>query len=251
MFKRTSIITSVFIIVANLVGNAFAVASVHAQTRNATRPRQAVPLPAAEVTVVLNEQFLNSFLDAMFINLRSPSFPLSPAGRDQNPGHASAPSASSSSSQDSCPSVIMLEREMDGVRTRVHFVNGQVVAPLAFSGSYYNSLIGCLPFKGWADTALNLEFNQERQVLRARVSIRDVHLRGVPSLANGPIVSLVQNAVDKRINPIDILQAGQLAAQVPITAAGGALRLRANEVRPEIVEGALRLHIFYDFIPAK
>ncbi len=251
MFKRTSLITSVFI-VANLVGNTFCVAGVHAQAREATRPRQAVPLPAAEVTVVLNEQFLNSFLDAMFINLKSPSFPLSLAGGDQNHSHASAPGAnSSSSSQDSCPSVIMLEREMDGVMTRVHFVNGQVVAPLAFSGSYYNSLIGCLPFKGWADTALNLEFNPERQALSARVSIRDVHLRGVPSLANGPVVSLVQNAVDKRVNPIEILKAAQLAAQVPIVSAGGALRLRAKEVRPEVVEGALRLHIFYDFVPAK
>ncbi len=42
----------------------------------ASRARQIGSAPAAEVIVTLNEQFLNSFLDAMFTRLRGPQFPL-------------------------------------------------------------------------------------------------------------------------------------------------------------------------------
>jgi hypothetical protein len=257
MFKRMLVV--VLSLAVGLVGSDFVAARAFAQTPEASRARQvsAAAAPAAEATVTLNEQFLNALLDAMFTRLRAPSYPLSLGTLDRkNPASPetqkkSPPAASNSlaaSGQGDCASVVVLEREMDGVKTAVHFENGRIVAPLAFTGSYSTGLLGCMRFQGWADTNINLEFDRTRQVLSAHVDVVDIHLKGIPTLANGVIIDLVQSAIDQRINPVEILKADQLTARVPISAAGGALRLRAKELRPEIVPGYLRLHIIYEFV---
>lgn len=240
-----------------------------AQDEGASRTRQVGAAPAAEATVTLNEQFLNSFLDAMFSRLRGPQFPLSLAGVQSQPStsnasvafgestrayrpitfsHRAGPPVSAAPAQ--CASVIVLEREVSGVRTRVRFESRRISAPLAFTGSYSVALLGCINFQGWAETTINLDFDRSRQVLSGRVEVQDIHLNGVPGLASGVILNLVQNSIDRRINPVEILPASQLSARIPIAAAGGALRLMAREVRPEIIPGALRLHIIYEFTKA-
>jgi hypothetical protein len=234
-------------------------AGVYAQTPEATRAREVRATPAAEVTVTLNEQFFNSFLDAIFTRLRAPSFPLSitriePKKNELALKNWESPFAKLSHSSlkaGNCDSAVILERQVSGVKTAVRFEKGRVVAPLAFRGSYSVALIGCINFQGWADTVINLEFDRERQVLSARVTIVDIHLSNIPSLASGAIVGLVQNSIDRRINPVQILQAAQLSTRLSITGSGGALRLRATEIRPEVVPGALSLHIFYEFAPAE
>jgi len=235
-------------------------ATTLAQTQSKTRPREVrsqtqaprpstpVPALAAEATVTLNEQFLNALLEAMFTRLGAPSFPLA-LSNEERPGinrPAAAHGVATAANQ--CGSVVVLEREMHGVKTAVRFENGRIVAPLAFSGTYSVLLLGCMRFQGWADTAINLEFDRERQVLSARVDVQDIHLSGIPSIANGVVIGMVQNSLDQRINPVEILQAAQLTARLPINAAGGALRLRAKDVRPEILQGSLRLHIIYEFV---
>jgi hypothetical protein len=250
------------------MGSAYAPAATLAQTQNKTRPRQATvqnpqtpspssqataaaaAAPAAEATITLNEQFLNALLDAMFTRLGAPSFPLALASAER-PNIRPPALAHRVASTNQCPSVVVLEREMSGVKTAVHFENGRIVAPLAFTGSYSVLLLGCMRFQGWADTTINLDFDRGRQVLSARVDVQDIHLSGIPSLANGVIINLVQNSLDSRINPVEILQAAQLTTRLPITAAGGALRLRAKEVRPEILPGSLRLNIIYEFVSDK
>ena len=253
MLKRMLYVALGLTIWTSVAGQVFVASTASAQTQEASRPRQSSPPPAAEATVTLNEQFLNALLDAMFTRLRAPSFPLSISSADPKNSQPPAPPASNSlgpASQGNCASVIVLEREMNGVKTAVRFENGRIVAPLAFTGSYSTGLLGCMRFEGWADTNINLEFDRARQVLSARVDVVDIHLNGIPSLANGLIVGLVQSAIDQRINPVEILKAEQLTTRVPIAAAGGALRLRAKELRPEIVPGSLRLHIIYEFVPA-
>lgn len=258
----------VFLSIALIVSGQCALSSAFAQAERASRARQADAAPAAEATLTLNEQFLNSFLDAMFTRLRGPQFPLSLTSVKPQPEqpNATAPDNQLAAHHQisfslksapwfdkqpaQCASVIVLEREMGGVRTAVHFENGRITAPLAFSGSYSVALLGCISFQGWAETSINLDFDRARQVLSARVEVQDIHLNGVPSLANGVIVGLVQNSIDRRINPVEILQAAQLSARIPIAAAGGALRLLAKEVRPEVVQGSLRLHIIYEFARA-
>ena len=195
--------------------------------------------PTAEATVTLGEQFFNAFLEAIYKNLKPPSAPLAISASDKE---------MTASSAQQCPDVIVLERENSGVKTAVKFEQGRIAAPLAFSGSYNSTLMGCVEFSGWADTRLNLEFDKARQTLTARAQVLDVHLNNVPSLANAPLAKIVQSAIDKKINPIEILRLDQLSARVPVAASGGALRLRAREVTPEIVPGVLRLHIAYEFV---
>lgn len=227
--------------------------AVYAQTQERQRSvgQQTAQLPPAEATVTLNEQFLNSLLDAVFTNLRAPSFPLSLSKGDA-PAAATTTEALAPAKRvvNQCSSQIVLEREMSGVRTAVRFENGRIKAPLAFTGTYNTGLLGCMRFQGWADTLINLEFNRERQTLNAHVDVVDIHLNGVPQLANGVVVQMVQNAIDQRINPIEILQATQLTTRLPISAAGGALNLRAKDLRPEVIPGAVRLHIIYEFVKA-
>jgi hypothetical protein len=202
-----------------------------------TRPREAKAIPAGEVVVSLNEGLFNALLEAMFTLPNPPTFPL-------------ARSNSSAGSGKNCASEIALLREMDGTRTAVRFQAGQILAPVAFRGSYNAPLIGCLKFEGWADTNLNLSFDQTKQALTARVEVKAVHLKKVPALLGDGITGLVQDALDARFNPVEILRAEQLSARLPMTktGSGASLRLRAREVRHEVLRNELRLRIVYEFV---
>lgn len=189
--------------------------------------------PAGEVLVVLNEHFLNSVLDAITEQRETPSFPLSRGGGGGN--------------NSKCASVVSLVREAEGVRTSIRFADGRINAPVAFRGSYEAPLLGCLNFEGWADAVFNLEFDIERQRLNARITVRDVKLKNVPSAVSVGITGLVQDAIDTRVNPVEILRAEQLSARLPLTP-DNELRLRAREVRHEIVGRELRLRIIYDIV---
>jgi hypothetical protein len=259
MLKRSVAVILTLVIWACVAGQGFS-QEAFAQEQKATRSREvkAAP-PSAEVTVTLNEQFFNSLLDVIFTRLKAPSFPLSlsrvePQKNGLAPAEGEAPVLSLShgnSMADRCESVVVLERERGGVKTAVRFENGKVAAPLAFKGSYSVALIGCINFEGWADTVINLDFDRQRQVLSARVTVTNIELSNIPSLASGVVIKLVQDSIDRRINPIEILQAAQISTRIPITGSGGALRMRATEIRPEVVPGALSLHIFYEFSPVE
>ncbi|HVS20391.1 MAG TPA: hypothetical protein VHD88_01015, partial [Pyrinomonadaceae bacterium] len=97
--------------------------------------------------MTVNEEFLNSFLAAIFDNLKEPAMPLTIGG-------------ASSGGQNGCASEIRLKREVEGVRTAVHFESGRIVGPLAFAGAYSSTLMGCIEFSGSADSEVNLEFDQ-------------------------------------------------------------------------------------------
>jgi len=205
----------------------------------ANQPR---PPRTGEATITVKEQFFNSFLEAIFDNLKAPSAPLVITDSDKN---------RTDESTESCPSAITLQRENNGVKTAVKFEQGKIVAPLAFSGAYNSTLLGCLQFRGVAHTEWSLEFDRSAQVLQARIKITDMRLENVPSLAQSSIATLVQSAIDARINPLKILRPEQLSSVVPIAPSGGSLRLRAREVKPEVVPGLVHLHLTYEFLPEK
>lgn len=187
--------------------------------------------PAGEVLVVLSEEFLNSLLVAVAARPVPPSFPLSKGGEGKK-----------------CESRVQLLPATGGTRTGVRFVEGRITAPVAFRGSYDAPLVGCLRFEGWADTSFQLEFNRERQSLGARVTVRDLKLKNVPtSLLGGGLTGLVQDALDERVNPVEILRAEQLGARVPVTRTD-VLLLRAADVRHEVVGRELRLRIVYEIV---
>ena len=202
------------------------------------RPREARPIPAGEVIVILNEGLFNALLEAMFTLPNPPTFPL--AGRNN----------SSAGGGKNCASEIALAREMNGTRTAVRFQAGRILAPVAFSGSYSAPFVGCLRFEGWADAHLNLSFDAAKQALTARVEVKAVHLKKVPALLGDGLTGLVQDALDARFNPVEILRAEQLSARLPMakTGSGATLRLRDREVRHEVLPNELRLRILYEFV---
>ena len=207
-------------------------ASVPAQ-ETGSRSRRAANDSGAEATIMVNEQFLNSFLAGIFDNLNEPSMPLTVGG---------------ARSTADCASEIRLKREVGGVRTAVHFDNGRITGPLAFAGAYNSSLLGCVEFTGWADAEVTLEFNRARRALVARFKVRDIHLNNTPGLLDGPLLTMVQNAIDRRYNPVDLFTLEQLSTRVNIQPAGGALRLEATDIRPELTPAGFALHISYRFV---
>jgi hypothetical protein len=213
---------------------AFATASpAAAQGSTATRGRRVNDAPAAEATVRVNEQFLNSFLSAIFDNLKEPSMPLTMGG---------------ATSTSECASEIRLKREAGGVRTQVHLENGRIVGPLAFAGAYNSTLMGCAEFSGWADSEVSLEFDNPRRAVVARFHLREIHLNNTPAILNGPLLNMVQGSIDRRYNPVELFRLEQLSTRVNIQPAGGALRLQATDVRTEVSPAGVTLHISYEFV---
>ena len=84
--------------------------------------------------------------------------------------------------------------------------------------------------------------------LGARVTVRDLKLKNIPtSLIGGGLTGLVQDAIDDRVNPVEILRAEQLGARVPVTRTDE-LRLRAADVLHEVVGRELRLRIVFELV---
>lgn len=240
--RRAATSLIVIILLALIVSTNYAQDAVQAQTvgGGAAVNAGAQSQSAAETTVTVNEQFLNAFLDSLFTNLNPPSVPLNLTAGDKERSPAETKA---------CPNLVTLQREEGGVRTAIKLEQERISAPLAFAGSYSSTLLGCIEFRGWANTSWTLEFDRARQALVARVQVDEIRLTNVPALAGGSLGRLVQGAIDKKINPLELLRLDQLSTRVPIAPAGGALRMRAKEIRPEIVTGEVRLHIAYEFLP--
>jgi hypothetical protein len=225
--KIQSLSTSIIIAII-LCANCFA------QETNGTRERRAAASgPSAEATITINEQFLNSFLTAMFDNLNEPSMPLTIGGAQSSPN---------------CASEIRLRREINGSRTATHLENGKIAGTLAFAGAYNQSLMGCIEFNGTADADVNLEYDANRRSVLARFYVRAIHLNNTPAMLNGPLLSMVQGAIDRSYNPVEVFTLEKLSTRLEIKPAGGALQLRAKEVRTEITPTAITLHITYEFV---
>ena len=211
----------------------------------------------AEVSVALNEQFFDTLLDAIFKNFNAPEFPLaqnSPESKVQSPKSSvlsfsddTSLIANRQSPIANCNESIRLLREIDGVRTGVRFRDGKIYAPIAFSGSYNPPFVGCIDFQGWAETNIDLEYDRQSRKLLGRVRVLSVNLGGISNLASGVLSRLVQGSIDKKINPIEILQIDKLSFIVPIQNAGGSLKMKAAAVRHEIADGSLKVHIAYEF----
>ncbi|MEP6924807.1 MAG: hypothetical protein ABI954_10105 [Pyrinomonadaceae bacterium] len=211
---------------------------------------------APEVTITLNEQFLNSFLEAVFTNLDTPKFQLSkvqsPKSKVRNVKVSDKIQNPKSKTQNrECDESITLLRETGGVKTAIHFVNGQIIASLAFTGTYDIPFVGCSNFKGVAEANLNLEYDRAKQILFGRVKVSKVDLKGVPSLASGVVARFVQGSIDSRVNPLEILKAEQVSAIVPVKYANGSIKLRAVDMKHEIIADALNVRVTFEFTKAQ
>lgn len=202
-----------------------------------------------EVTVRLNETFLNSFLDAVFTNLDTPKFELAKKPKKQLVA-VDYKAASQNAQNKACDESIVLLRESDNVKTSIRFVNGKILAPLAFAGTYNFPFVGCSNFRGVAEADLNLLYDNAQQTLFGRVKVSKVDLKGVPGVASGLVARLVQSSIDSRVNPIEILRAEQVSAIVPVRYANGSIKLRAVDMKPEISNDAVNVRVVFEFAKA-
>ena len=223
----------------------------------------------ADVTITLNEKFFDVLLDAVFTNLQNPSFPLAENQKSEpekitksgaeigfseqkisfsnvNFSGSKNLNENKSSNYSFCDESIKLMREIDGVRTAVRFRDGRINAPIAFTGSYNPPLIGCINFQGWADSTIELEFDQNSQSLIGRAKVSDVRLSGTGGVGSSLIARLVQGSMDRKINPIQILQMDKVSFVVPVQNAGS-LKMKAVGMRSEITNGAMNVHVTYQF----
>ncbi len=206
----------------------------------------------ADVTIQLNEPFFEALLDSIFKNSEPPEFPLAfnssdfqiPTSIFQNIGFFSQSNAAEQNTR--CRETIKLQRQMDGTKTAVRFRNGQISAPLAFSGNYSPPLIGCIEFSGVAETVINLEYDENKQSLIGRARVTSVNMSGTGGVGSGVLARMVQNSIDKKVNPINILQTDKISFAVPIQN-GGTVKMKAVGVRPEVQNGFLNVIISYQF----
>lgn len=197
--------------------------------------------PSSTVVVALNESFLNEVLGTVFRDLGPPTFNLSSTQVD--PSRANIERAAF---QGGCANSVTLAADGSGATTRVQFSGGNISAPLVFSGSY-NLLGNCMQFKGWAQTTIQLSFDQSAQTVYGRVNVEGVNLEGVAPFANNFVTVFVRNAIDQRVNPLELLRPSQLQLLIPVNGSNGAVKAQVKDVRSEAQDGTLRLHITYNF----
>lgn len=209
--------------------------------------------PAGTAVLALDENFFNTLLSTLFTEVGTPSFKLSAANNGAPSSWWVAPETAGGfryveTQAGGCPGQVVIVGERGGARTGVRLQAGEITAPLVFNGSYAVPLLGtCINFSGTADAQIATFFKPEEQTLYGQINVRAVNLDNV-SAAYGPaITSLVQTALNRSVNPITIMRGSPLTISIPISAAGGTLRGEAREVRSEVQDGTLRLHVTYDF----
>jgi hypothetical protein len=201
--------------------------------------------PAGTVVVSISDSFFDELLGTVFRDLGPPSFKL--AATAAQPGSSNIQRAAF---QGDCANSVTLAAEGNNVKTHVQFAAGKISAPLVFSGNY-NLLGNCMQFKGWAETTIQLSFDQPSQTLYGRVNVEGVNLEGVAPFANNFVTVFVRTAIDSRVNPLEILRPQQLQLLIPVKASNGSVKAQVKDVRAEVPDGFLRLHITYDFSGSK
>ena len=207
----------------------------------------------AEVTISLNEAFFDAALEGLFNSGAPMEFSIaqneSEAARPRIPlanSFASSSTRRVSPSDPTCSETLKIQREINGVRTAVRFREGKILAPLAFSGNYNPPFVGCVAFSGWAESVIDLEFDQNSQRLIARVRAVNVNLSGTGGVGGSFVAKLVQSSIDKKVNPIELFQLSKLSFAVPVKGSSD-LQMRATGLRYELQAGAINVVVSYEF----
>jgi hypothetical protein len=199
--------------------------------------------PAGTVVIALDQGFIDAILATTFSGLGPPTFNLSQLEKSESDMRLAV-------FQGGCTNSITLLPEGSGVKTSVQFHGGNISAPMAFNGSY-NLLGNCVQFKGWAQTSIQLSFDQAQQTVYGHVDVNGVNLEGVAPVANNFVTVFVQSAINQRVNPLILVSERQLSLLVPVKASNGAVKARVKDVRAEILDGSLKLHVTYEFSGVK
>ena len=209
----------------------------------AIRPPDQGGNPPATVVISLEQSFIDAVLATTFTGLGTPTFQLGRADTETTEQFTPA------LFQGGCNNSITMLADGSGVKTGVQFQNGKVTAPMAFTGSY--NLAGCLQFKGWAQSDIRLQFDEAKQTVYGYVDVQSVNLEGVNPLANNFLTTFVQGAINQRVNPLVLVSEQQLSLMIPVKGSNGVVKARAKDVRAEILNGSLKLHLTYEFSGVK
>lgn len=205
-------------------------------------PDQSGNQPGA-VVISMEQSFIDAVMSTTFSGLGTPTFQLGQS-------HAGSERTEQALFQGGCANTITLLPEVSGVKTGVEFRNGDVYAPMAFTGSY-NLAGSCMQFKGWAQNKIRLSFDQEKQTVFGYVDVEGVNLEGVNPLANSFVTVFVQGAINQKVNPLVLVNEAQLSPLIPVKASNGAVKARAKDVRAEVLDGSLKLYLTYEFTGVK
>lgn len=205
--------------------------------------------PPSSIVVSLSDSFVNQLLTTVFRDLGPPTFNLA-SGGSPTTGNGDTSVVTPATFQGGCTNSVTLAQESGGVKTQAQFVNGNITAPLVFSGSY-NLLGNCTQFKGWAQTSIQLSFDQPSQTVFGRVTVEGVNLEGVAPFANNFVTVFVRNAIDSKVNPLEIIRPTQLQLMIPVKASDGSVKAQVKDIKSEVKDGQLRLHVTYDFAATK
>ena len=66
-------------------------------------------------------------------------------------------------------------------------------------------------------------------------------------IANNFVTVFVQSAINQKVNPLLLMNEPQLQLMIPVKASNGSIKARAKDVRAEILNGSLKLHLTYEF----
>jgi hypothetical protein len=201
--------------------------------------------PPGTALIVIHKQFFDTVLATIFRDMNAPSFQLTKNGAGDPASDGAR--MEMAAFQNGCPSAVTLLSEGSNVKTEVRIENGKILAPLAFKGSYNAPFVGCVQFTGWAQANLVLRFDEAGQAVFGELKVESVNLDGTPPVVGTVVTGLVQGAINQRVNPIQILQAHQLRLSVPVKASEGTLNAQVKDVRAQINDGSLQLHITYQF----
>lgn len=208
----------------------------------AVKPPDQGGTPPGTVVIALEQSFVDAVMATTFSGLGTPTFQL---GRNHDGGER----IEQALFQGGCTNEITLLPEGSGAKTGVQFRNGTINAPMAFTGNY--NLGGCIQFKGWAQTSIKLQFDQEKQTVFGYVNVEGVNLEGVNPIANNFVTVFVQGAINQKVNPLVLVSEPQLSLMIPVKASNGTVKARAKDVRAEILDGSLKLYLTYEFTGVK
>jgi hypothetical protein len=211
---------------------------------------EAAGSPPGTIVLTFDEKFFDALLGTIFRDLSPPAFKLSGGGAGPGGTDASGARLVAAQGGGGCTDQVSIAQEGSGARTSVSLKDGRIDVPLAFSGSR-NVFGNCVNFKGAAQANIALSFNREQQTLYGQINVEGVNLEGISPLAGPFVTTFVQTAINQKVNPLVIMRGSQLTLNVPVEASNGTVRAQARDVRGEVKDGALRLHITYEFAGAR
>jgi hypothetical protein len=104
-----------------------------------------------------------------------------------------------------------------------------------------------MDFAGVADANIDLEFDRDAQRLVGRARVENVNLNGTGGVGGTMVARTLQNSIDKKLNPIELLKLESLSFGFPIRPAGN-LRMKAVGFRTEVANGQLNIVVTYEFL---